>query len=524
MAFENLKKDGIKTLLRLIKRDFLQIANAIRTVNGTGPDANGDVAVNEVPYAQNLVSESSQRNTASFIERMAGGDATLGDGSAWLMKIRGKAVHDGYVAEQIEMSCSNESLTVTIDRASFIAAFPESGTLVLTYSSSSGAWSEEPSDYGITVTGTPENSDIITVVYVAEERGEITVSNPQTLKATGWNLYDHTNGYAKLVKYAYGYRIEGTYTGLTWSATPSGSETPVTVTDGNFDIPADGYVHVSGGNATDTVIYATWEDWTEGCPEYAGYTESTVNLATVMAAKFPNGLLAVGDVYDEIDLNLGQVTSRIERMSYSEVNRAAAAATGRAYDFDDTYIYLEKAPADISPESVTIDGGFTATDHGIEFFTGTDVEVDADLLYGNNLKNKLERNTLTISSQTLTSAQKTQVQNNLGIDALISAITGDVKNLLVVETRLLFDNKTVAASEFASGTYTFSAKSGYTAIGIVGIDINNASSSGANSSYAAPSIYYLSSATAVYMRFRNYVNSQAKLKATAYILFRKNIS
>jgi hypothetical protein len=54
---------------------------------------------------------------------------------------------------------------------------------------------------------------------------------------------------------------------------------------------------------------------------------------------------------------------------------------------------------------------------GIEYFTGTAVQVYAETIYGANLKNKLERDVLTISQQTLTASQKAQVLDNLGINA-----------------------------------------------------------------------------------------------------------
>ena len=48
-------------------------------------------------------------------------------------------------------------------------------------------------------------------------------------------------------------------------------------------------------------------------------------------------------------------------------------------------------------------------------FLGTSIPVTVSALYGNDLKNKLRRDVLTISQQTLTAAQKAQVQANLGV-------------------------------------------------------------------------------------------------------------
>ena len=426
MAFENLKKTGIKKVLLKLKDYFVLIKDAVKTVNEVEPDENGNIQLNTVPFAQQLESESSQRNVGSFIQRFSGGEASVSSGDAWLLSIKGNNIHEGYVPESIEMNVEaverENPITATLDRDAFVEAVGESGTLTLVYSNDS--WTTDPSVYGITVSGTPVNGDIITVVYVMEERGLITVANPHSMVATGWNLYNHSDGYAKVIKYADGYRVEGTYTSLQYSATINGAKSEIVVTDGNFDIPDDGFVWVNNGSASDTAIYATWDDWTEGYSgDFETYVESEVDLASVMESKFPYGLLKAGSVVDEIDWNLGQAISRIERMSYSEGNLAIAKASGREFEYDENYIYLARSSADIS--SISIDGSFAVNDHGIEFFTYTDVPVEAQILYGNNLKNKLERDVLTISKQTLTDVQKAQARENIGAQAemVLSDIT-----------------------------------------------------------------------------------------------------
>lgn len=127
-------------------------------------------------------------------------------------------------------------------------------------------------------------------------------------------------------------------------------------------------------------------------------------------------------------------------MEYTTANLATAKASGREYDYDEDYIYIAKAEADVY--SVTLDGSYTADDHGMEIFDGTDVPVTVLVLYGNNLKNKLERDVVQVSSQSLSDSQKTQVRNNIGaasaadVTALSDQITdvasfkvGDVINL-----------------------------------------------------------------------------------------------
>lgn len=390
----------------------------VKSVNGKTPNSSGNVQVEEVGYARNLVSDAARASVGSFIERTAGGDSSISDGTAFLQQIRGNMSHAGYVAEELNMTVNADAsgITATIDRDTFVAAVSQSGTTTLTYTTS---WSADPATYGVTVTGSPQNGDSIVIVYVKEVRGTITPANPESFVATGWNLYKHSNGYAKVVKYNFKYHVGGAYTALSFSTTPSGNQTAITVVDGSFDVPADGYVHVTGGNSTTTYITLEWQDWTEGpTVAWAAYSESVVDVSDLFESEaiFEHGLLAVGTTYDVIDLELGQAISRIERQAYNSTNLAAAKASGRAYEYDENYIYIVRATAETEDIS-SIDGQFTASDHGIEFIDGTEVPVTAAVLYGNNLKNKLERDVVTISEQTLTSEQQAQVRTNIGAAA-----------------------------------------------------------------------------------------------------------
>ena len=413
MAFENLKSTGITYLLGKLKTVFLQIKDAVKSVNGELPDETGDITINSVPYAQNLESDTSHRNTGTFIQRTSGGDSSVVNGDAWLMNIKGNNDHTGFVAEEINWNLTvigdDGHITATFNRDTFVNYVANSGTITLAYSTS---WSADPTLYGFTITGTPEAGDTITVVYVKEERGTITVANPQAFVSTGWNLFNLQNGYAKVVQYAFDYRIEGPYSTIKFATTPSGTQSNISVSGGNFAVPSDGYVIVTGGTS-ETAIYATWEDWTDGYSgAFEAYNASTIDLTSVMSEYFPNGLLKAGTTVDEIDLNLGQAISRVERLSYTAANLATAQNSGREYEYDENYIYLARASAISS--AISVDGSYIVNDHGIEYFTTTTLEVHAEVLYGNNLKNKLERDVLTISQQTLTSSEQNQVRTNIG--------------------------------------------------------------------------------------------------------------
>ena len=406
------------------------------TVNGTDPDpTTRDIEIDTVPLADNLTSEEAQINTGTFILRTSGGEASIADGPAWLSDIKGNMVKSGYVAESIQMTVTladpttESPISASIDRDTFVAAVSSSQTITLTYST---AWSADPASYGITVTGTPVAGDQIVVVYVKENRGTITTANPTSFLSTGWNLYNHAAGYARVVNYSeeYGFMIDGTYTSLKFAATLSGEQTTITPIDGYFTVPSDGYVFVTGGNDTDTEIWMTWSDWTEQANggTFAKYSSSSIDLSGVMV-DFPAGLMKIGNVYDEINLNIGKAYSRIQRLEYTEENLEDVIASGVEYDTDTNYIYAVRIEPVVY--TISLDGEYTVSDHGIEEFIGTAVALTASALYGNDLKGKLRRDVLTISQQTLTSEQKAQVLQNIGAGSAadVAALNGKIGNL-----------------------------------------------------------------------------------------------
>lgn len=403
MAFENLKKTGITYVLTKLKDVFLQIKDAVKSVNGNIADENGNISLVTVPYAQNLQSESNQRTEETYIERTAGRTASITNGTASLIHVKGNSIHTGYVPEVIEMTVTPvdpeaaDAISATIDEAVFKQAVFESGTTTLTYTEE---WSADPATYGITVTGTPADGDVIEVVYVMEERGSISVSNPMSLIATGWNLYNNDLGYARVLKYSDApgevFGISGSYTTIKFAETVDGTQTDVTVIDGKFMIDTDGYIFLTGGNATDTAIWMTWSDWQSGYPgEFEAYSESEADFSNEMSEYFPYGLLKAGSAVDEINLNIGVAINRVERLPYSTANRIIAEESGRQYEFDDDYIYLELE--EYETNSISVSGEVTVSDHGLEIITHTEIPVTVEMLYGTNLKNRLEHDTVTVS-------------------------------------------------------------------------------------------------------------------------------
>ena len=446
-AVENANSSAISILqgkagdtIRLTADEEQTIAQAVgscvKTVNGDQPDETGNVEVNHTLTADNLTSSQSQTSVGEWARRTSGGSASISDGSAWLSSVRGNRTHVGYVPEALAMTVTTapreqgqEPITAEIDRDTFVAYVEDtSGTYTLTYTTD---WSADPDLYGVTVNGDPISGDQITIVFTAENRGTIIQSLPTALVSTGYNLYNHTEGYAIGIKYSdtYGFMIAGTYTAVKYSSTKTGTKQTLTPVDGLFDIPANGYIWVEGGNNTDTEVYMTWADWALGrTGSWAAYTEDVIDMSILFDGDaeeeidpvFPYGLLRVGDVRDEIDFNTGMAISNVQRLAYSAENLATAQASGRAYEYDTNYIYLERASAITT--DIEIDGDYTVSDHGLEYFTDTDIAVYAINIYGNNLKNKLERDVLTKSQDVVNAL------NSTATDKALSAAQGKALN------------------------------------------------------------------------------------------------
>lgn len=475
--------------------------------NGESVGEDGEFHIRSIPYADNLESSSSQRSEETYAIRTSGGEASINDGDAWLMLIRGDRIHTGYTPMEIDMQVipmvrpAPPAITATLDEETFEAYVGEAGTYTITYTDSwstsptlygltvsnvpvdgdsitmdwdgendavvtvdaverqapdaidatidedvfvgyvsqsgtttltySTAWSADPANYGITIIGEPVAGDVITIDYTKEVRGTIIQSNPQTFISTGWNLYNHELGYARTIKYHdnYGFKVSGTYTMLEFATTTTGSRIVINPVSGGFAVPSDGYVFVTGGNDEDTQIWMTWSDWgtTANGGEYAPYSETQVDISTFMASNFPFGLLRAGNARDEINLNTGIAVSNVTRQVYNAQNLAAAKASGRQYEYDENYIYIERAEP--FQYNISVDGGYIASDHGLEMFTGSEQGPYAETIYGMNLKNKLERDVVTVSQQTLTTHEQAQVRTNIGAaeDADTAHLTSDNK-------------------------------------------------------------------------------------------------
>lgn len=434
MAFKDLKATGLGHLLTRIKTyldsTYLKIENSIRTVNGISPLANGDVPITIVDRAENLhaSSFSTQQSNGLYSQRTTGGNASIGDGVAQLLKITGNSVHEGFQEEEksfdYEPADPDAVISAEIDWETFKANVTQSGEYILIYDGTN--WNNNPETYGVTIEGTPEEGDRIVIEYTKELRGIITNAYPTKFVSTGWNLFSYALGYAKVVRYSdtNGYRISGAYTQLQFSATLNGARQTITPDASTkiFQIPSDGFVWVTGGDGTTTAIYPTWSDWKNGYPgDFMAYSKSEISIENIMYNYFPFGLCSVSGVADEINIEAGTYTARIARMAYSAENKQTVIDMGVVYEYDENWIYYVIGSAVTSQYS--INGNYDAYDHGIEYIEASNnIPVNISTAYSPDLKNKLERDTLTKSQQTLTTEEMDQARANIA-----AASTTDVQ-------------------------------------------------------------------------------------------------
>ena len=433
------------------------------TVNNVSPDpVTRNIPITTVPLADNLTSDEAQINDGLYIVRTSGGEASIDSGTAFLSSVKGYMVKTGYSPEVCDMDVRNAErpdpddpeISAVIDVAAFRTAVDNiSNTYYFIYTSS---WDHNPGDYGITVTGTPYSGDTIVVTFVAENRGTITAANPASFISTGWNLYNNEDPKIRVCRYSetYGYKISGDYTLIQFATTETSTQrTQIIPVEGNFNVPSDGWLFISGGNATNTMVWATWSDWTlqPNGGVFEAYTETEIDLSGVMA-NFPAGLMKVGNVEDEINLNTGVAYSRIVRLTIDHLEEVIES--GVPYDTDTNYVYAVRENV-VSYDATGVSGAYSVNDHGMEYYTQTTVAVESQSLYGQDLKNKLRRDVLTISPLTLTEQQKEQVLAYTGATDAIETAKNEAISMFDDCIRITSHSK--AKSIGASGTGSFSA-------------------------------------------------------------------
>lgn len=360
--------------------------------------------------------------------------------------------------------------TSSVDETEFVFEYDEDSGWLLNEQTIS------LSDYGLSIStgGTAASGDKITVTrvkgtvnttisveYQKSDRGIITNATPSQFAASGFNQFNKNSSDFYLSNYtisdgtvvpssgqyvcycralagspsgyiAYssgGYLIPGA---IGYCATAPSNGTQLIQTEEEWDkrdaynaslmIEEDGYIAVAVSSKDDLCIHIRWDD--EEDEEYEEYvTPSTINIPSVAkdGTSLPlasYGMPALGAIKDRLVMDSGTdegtYIQKIERVAYTEIALSETISSGVAYDYDRNWIY--RALTTPINYTVATHALYEVNDLGTEEFLGTTVPVWAENLYGENLRNKLKVNTLTISEQNppLNNNQKQQVQENLG--------------------------------------------------------------------------------------------------------------
>ena len=541
----------------------------VKSVNGM----TGAVTINRVPLADNLTSPDNQEIYDAFIFRTSGGAASINSGKAQLAIVRGRVTITGRVPEVLNTT-ETEGLTVSVDKTAWRVAVNESGTYAFSYDGTdwklsgsvvalanygitvngiqsesishtepesltvtidAATWREAVSNggtytfsydgtnwkqggsvvtlasYGMSITGTPESGDVvvvnyakatssanISVAYTKGEQGTINIATPYTFKSIGLNQFDKAtmilSGYtisttgavvAEAGKYiAYIHAVGGLTDGYTvrsaagviirtgWLAsipttTTSGISLDGVTGDGNtsYITPAeDGYICVAVSGIDDLCVHPKWSGYED--ETYEDYSESVITIPTADAdgAALPTasyGMPALGSVCDELNLDLKTYTKRIGQLAFNVQNLASVKAMGVAYDYDATNIFYVLAVPIVYTLDSTVSDAYTAADFGTEEFTSTSVAPYAQNLYGDNLRDKLRTDVLTISAQVLTASQKAGVNSRLGTQGLFPVINVKAASGSTVTATLGSVILTAAADASDNCSFTVEQRGGW---------------------------------------------------------------
>ena len=290
-------------------------------------------------------------------------------------------------------------------------------------------------DYGITITGgSAAIDDNIQIVFVAEQIGVIQVANPTGLFSIGLNQFDkdgsqifrnYTISSSGDISSATGYYViyfkclgGNTYTiynetasstvRVGWSSsvpTTSSSvtllSTSSTATSGQslyntsyvsyYTPSSNGYLIVATSDIDNLCCHLTWSGYNDEVYEtYFDYTlpipYEDENGDTIT----DYGLCYLSSTYyDEINFDDYKWYKRTTRIAYSAENLATVQALGVPYLYDSSWIYygIDTVTYNISEISYS----YRVSDFGTEQFIGTTLNLNANVFYQQNLKDKLRR-------------------------------------------------------------------------------------------------------------------------------------
>lgn len=392
------------------------------------------------------------------------------------------------IAPSLSITTNSSSISnIDITPNTWMSQISESGDYTFIYSETTGNWylnstSVTLNTYGInTHSGIPTDGDEIyvsynagtpnstlTVNYTAADQGTIVVATPTAFKATGFNQFNgstlvsdikdtgiinnasisngaivNTSGRYICYVHAVGgiergyvaYSESGTIRNIGWCENlPQLNESVVTTdssvtnTISSILFANDGYVVVEVTSYNDLCVHPRWSTDDETYEAYVLPSIKQFPTVDVEDTPLPIGIYgmpSVGTVADRLDFDTGVYIKRIERIENNAQNMTYVQGLEVNYDWDSNYIYYVRP----TPQNYIVDVNpiYTVNDFGTEEFVDTEVPLKAQLLYGQNLRDKLRTDVVTISAQSLSANQKAQVCTNIGaVNKAGDTMTGDL--------------------------------------------------------------------------------------------------
>lgn len=365
----------------------------VTSVNYNYPDAAGNIKLDSVPLADNLVSSDNLIISDTYIFRTSGNHTDIKSGYATLNMINGNCTYDPEL-NKITIAKPTKFKSVGLNQfnkdVDFIA------------------------DYTINAQGDfkPLVGSYICIVKAigALATGYVAYSKSGTINRIGW-----TNAYPTATSSIY-VTVDGTYvTSLSLGAITS-----------SLCASMQGYICIATTDKDSLCVHPRWSGAAD--IEFADYDvdEIPIPIADKDGLALPTasyGFPSVNIVADEIDFAKLRYTQRIGHYPYTPANLSIVEAMGVEFIYDPTHIfYVLRTPLvyTLSGDSNPI---YMVNDYGTEEFEGTPIGVWAQNIYGQNLKDKLRRDVVTISNQQLAENEQKQVRANIDAFGNVATFT-----------------------------------------------------------------------------------------------------
>lgn len=383
----------------------------------------GDGSWGVVDYAEstsNIVTDTQQDTTGSFMYRTSGGTASIATGKAELVSVKGNTIQETTTTVDYEVVSNNltRNPTVTIaeniwltlpwgaNDGTYIFTTQAGGSVVVT--DEDGNVVGTPSLWATPLTGivmVPTQAATqqavgsnVTIRFSKVQTTALKTANPIEFQSVGFNQVPGGNGGKVIAGNLY--RIDADYTSIT--VTPfDGSATYSIVPDENeqFTPTKSGWITIDGSGQVLVALV-----WSGGKDEEPYEPMNTFNVDIPLEDKNGNalptasyGMPSVNNVADEINYRNKVYIQRIGRYDYSEANLEAVQALGVDYIYDNSVIfYVLPTPVVYELNLVSTSGVYDVNDYGTEWFvkdalgTPVDVPLTARIIYGNNLVDKLK--------------------------------------------------------------------------------------------------------------------------------------